>query len=553
MRVRPGVLVFHLVVGAFLGMFLLYPLTGVVSRAFLFDGVFTLGIFRETVGGAIVRDAIVHSLLLGGAAVVLTAAIAIPLAVTVSSREFPLKRLTSGLVLVPLIMPPFVGAIGFRRLFARYGMVNMALGLEPFDWFEHAGFWGVAFLQALHLFPIMYLNITAALSNIDPQLHEAARSAGARPRHVLRDVTFPLMMPGFLSGAVIVFLWSFTDLGTPLVLNYRRVLAVEIFDRVVAVNSDPTGSAMVVLVVMITVAVMLLFKGYLGVDRFTAGSKGYRGRELRRAGPLRSVVILAFVGILLTLSLLPHLGLVLTSVAQDWFVTALPSDFTLRFFGEALSERGVAVSVRNSVLYSSLSTFIDVVLGVAIAWFLVRRRTRAAWLVDATVMLPLALPGLILAFGYVATFSGTFLDPLKNPVPLLVIGYAVRRLPFCFRAAYAGLMQVGVEYEEAARISGARPVTTLLTITVPLIGANVIAGGLLSFMFAVLEVSESMVLAVKREFFPVTRQIYLLLGKIPDGDYVASALGVLCMLFLAGGLVAASALMGKQLGKMFRI
>jgi iron(III) transport system permease protein len=302
-----------------------------------------------------------------------------------------------------------------------------------------------------------------------------------------------------------------------------------------------------------TLAVVLLFKRYLGSDRFTAGSKGYRARELHRAGPVRATVILTFVSLLLLLALLPHVGLVLTSVAQDWFVTALPTDYSLRFFGKALSAEGVGISVRNSVFYSSLSTLIDVVVGVTIAWFLVRRRVRAGWLVDAMVMLPIALPGLILAFGYVATFSGTVLDPLKNPVPLLVIGYAVRRLPYCFRAAYAGLMQVGVEYEEAARISGAPPVTTLLSITIPLIGANLIAGALLSFMFAMLEVSESMVLAVKREFFPLTRQIYLLLGKIPDGDYVASALGVLCMLFLAGGLVLASVLMGKQLGKMFRI
>jgi iron(III) transport system permease protein len=168
-------------------------------------------------------------------------------------------------------------------------------------------------------------------------------------------------------------------------------------------------------------------------------------------------------------------------------------------------------------------------------------------------MLPIALPGLILAFGYVAAFSGTALDPLKNPVPLLIIGYAVRRLPYTFRAAYAGLQQVGVEYEEAGRVCGAGPVRTVTSITAPLIAANIIAGGILSFMFAVLEVSESLVLAVKKEFFPVTRQIYAMLGMIPDGDYVASALGVLCMIFLAAGIVAASALMGRQLGKMFRM
>jgi iron(III) transport system permease protein len=250
---------------------------------------------------------------------------------------------------------------------------------------------------------------------------------------------------------------------------------------------------------------------------------------------------------------MPHAGLLLTSVAEDWFMTAVPGEFSFRFFGEAVSSPGVAISVKNSILYSSASTLLDIMLGVLIAYFILRRKLKAGWFVDVIVMLPLALPGLILAFGYVATFSGTFLDPLKNPVPLLVIGYAVRRLPFCFRAAYAGLQQVGIEYEEAARNAGATQARTVMTVTVPLISANIIAGGILAFMFAMLEVSESMVLAVKREFFPLTREIYNLLGKIPDGDYVDSALGVLCMLFLIAGMFTASVLMGKRLGRMFRI
>jgi iron(III) transport system permease protein len=337
------------------------------------------------------------------------------------------------------------------------------------------------------------------------------------------------------------------------VLGYRQLLAVEIFDRVAAINNDPTGPAMVVLVILVTVCTMLVFKRFFTKDDLTVSSKGYRSQELRAPSAPMRVLIYIYICVVVLLAVLPHIGLLLTSVAQQWFVSPFPAELTFGFFGKAIATEGVGVSVRNSVLYSSLSTALDILLGVAIAYFVLRRRIKAGWLIDAVVMLPLALPGLILAFGYVATFSGTFLDPLKNPVPLLVIGYAVRRLPFCFRAAYAGLQQVGVEFEEAARVSGATPVKTVTSITVPLIAANIIAGGILSFMFAMLEVSESMVLAVKKEFFPITRQIYAMLGMIPDGDYVASALGVLCMVFLAAGIVAASALMGRHLGKMFRM
>jgi iron(III) transport system permease protein len=546
-------LTFYAVMVLFLGGFLLYPITGVFGKTFFFGGHFSPGIFFETISGPTVYEAAINSTLLALLTVALVSIIALPLAAFVTSYDFPLKKLASGLVLVPMIMPPFVGAIGVQRIFSRYGLINLTLGTEPFDWFGYTGFFGVALLQALHLFPIMYLNVTAAMANIDPQLKEAAQSSGATPWRAFRDITMPLTRPGFLSGSIIVFLWSFTDLGTPLVLGFRRLIAVEIFDRVASINNDPTGPAMVVFVVLITFAIMLIFKRFFSEDQMVGGSKGYRGQELRKPSPAMYVCIYTTVGLVLLLSLLPHIGLVLTSVAKEWFLTPLPSQYTLGYFGTAAATDGVALSVRNSVFYSGLSTAIDVVLGVIIAYFLVRRKIRAGWLIDTIVMLPIALPGLVLAFGYVATFSGTILDPLKDPVPLLVIGYAIRRLPYAFRAAYAGLQQTGVEFEEAGRIAGASPIKTVTTITVPLIGANIIAGAILSFMFAMLEVSESLVLAVKKEFFPITRQIYALLAKIPDGDYVASALGVLCMIFLAAGLIVASALMGKQLGKMFRM
>ncbi|MFH1708573.1 MAG: iron ABC transporter permease [Planctomycetota bacterium] len=536
----------------FLGGFLLYPIAGVFKQTFAFGGELSFKLFWHTISGMLVSRALLNSLALGIVAVALTTLMAMPLAFFVARYEFRFKKLASALVLIPMIMPPFVGAIGIRRIFSHYGMINSLTGLDV-NWLGDLGFWGVACLQALHLFPIMYLNVTAALANVDPQLEEAAAVAGASRWRVFRDVTLPLLSPGFLAGAIIVFLWSFTDLGTPLVFGYRRVLAVEIFDRIDAINNDPTGAAMVVLVILVTVLFLVVFKRFLGGHTIESASKGQAASVMHRPSAPVMGLFYAYVAVLLFISLLPHVGLILTSVAGDWFMTAFPSDYTMRFFGEAITAPGVAVAVRNSLLYSSLSTIVDVVLGFGIAYYLLRRGIRAGWLVDAIVMLPVALPGLILAFGYVAVFSGTPLDPLKNPIPLLVIGYSVRRLPYCFRAAYAGLQQVSPQYEEAARAAGASASRAALTITVPLIGANLIAGGILAFMFAMLEVSESMVLAVLPQYFPVTRQIYDLLGNIPNGDYVASALGVLCMLFLAGGMMFVSVLMGRRLGRMFRL
>jgi len=153
----------------------------------------------------------------------------------------------------------------------------------------------------------------------------------------------------------------------------------------------------------------------------------------------------------------------------------------------------------------------------------------------------------------VVCYSGTLLDPRQNPVPLLILSYAVRRLPYSVRAAYAGFQQTSVTLEEAAQNLGASPFRSLMTITLPLISANLIAGAILSFSFAMLEVSDSLILAMTEKYYPVTKAIYVLVQRLGDGAYIASALGILGMLLLTVSLLLAGKLMGKKMGEMFRV
>jgi iron(III) transport system permease protein len=182
-------------------------------------------------------------------------------------------------------------------------------------------------------------------------------------------------------------------------------------------------------------------------------------------------------------------------------------------------------------------------------------------------MLPLAVPGLVLAFGYLAVSSWLArLDGVKDSVLLrqlfdvqtnatlfLALAYAVRRLPYMVRSAVAGLQQTSVTLEEAAANLGARPLTTLRRITLPLITANVIAGALLAFAFSMLEVSDSLMLAQRQDSYPITKTIYELFQLIGTGAYVASALGVWAMVFLAVTIIGASAILGRKLGALFRV
>jgi len=542
---------------AFFIVFMLYPLGYVFSNAFFTAEGFSLVFMKLMFSSPNNTIILANSVNLGLAVTLFTTLFSLPLALLLVRYNFPGKGLLNGLILIPMVLPPFVGAIGMRQLLARFGSINLLLlemGVisQPIDWLGGGSFWGVVILEALHLYPIMYLNLAAALANIDPSLEEAAKNMGANSLKLFRTVTFPLMLPGYFAGAIIVFFWAFTDLGTPLVFEYREVVAVQIFNMVTDLHQNPMGYAFVVAVIVLTLFFFYLSKRILGGGRYEILGRGHVASAMRPASPSMTVIAYAVVLGISALALIPHLGVLLTSVTKRWFLSVLPSEYTFQFYKDVFSHDLTLLSIKNSLFLSSLSTIIDVVLGVTIAYLLARKRVPGRAVLDALAMLPLALPGLVLAFGYVAAFSATPLDARVNPIPLLVIAYAVRRLPYMVRAAYAGFQQTSVVLEEAAINLGASPMKTLYQITMPLIFANLIAGAVLSFSFAMLEVSDSLILASKEQYYPITKAIYALLGRLADGPYIASAMGILGLLLLAGSLFIAGRFFGRRMGELFR-
>lgn len=186
----------------------------------------------------------------------------------------------------------------------------------------------------------------------------------------------------------------------------------------------------------------------------------------------------------------------------------------------------------------------------------VRRKVIGGDFLDSIAMLPLAVPGIVIAFGYMgcfgSVFKGTLLDPRFNPMILLAASYSIRRLPYMVRSAHAGLEQVSSTYEEAAANLGAGPFRVVWRVTLPLITANLLAGGILCFSFSMLEVSDSLILAQSEKFYPITKAIYGLMDSLENGINVASAMGVWAMALLAVGILWAASLLGKRIGQMFR-
>jgi iron(III) transport system permease protein len=369
-----------------------------------------------------------------------------------------------------------------------------------------------------------------------------------------------MIRPGMFAGGTIVFIWSFTELGTPLMLKYNQVLPVQIFHGLQVLETGPDIYAMVFVMLSSSVALYALGKFFFGRAAAVSAGRGVASAT-RKAGVAATGLIWLAFGFVTLLAVVPHVGVVLLALAERWNLTVLPESFTLRHVTEVFQRPDTWNSIVNSLRYASLATAVDILLGLAIAYLVVRMKVRFGWLLDSLAMLPLAVPGLVIASGYVLMTArppdvpliGPLLaewSPRKDPTVILIVAYSVRRLPYMVRSISAGLQQTSETLEEAARNLGASPLRSILRITVPLISANVLAGAILTFSFAMLEVSDSLILAQTREYYPITKAIYSLTGVT---EPLAAALGLFGMALLSVTLIGANLLLGRRLGAMFRV
>jgi iron(III) transport system permease protein len=549
----------------FFGAFLVWPVLIILRNGFVdADGRPTLAYLGALLSNPLYLEGMRNSLLLGLAATLLAGLVGVPLAVLADRYRFPAKAALGAFVLVPMILPPFVGAMGMRQVFGRYGAANaliVALGLKApgwtFDWFAANRFWGVAIVDALSLYPVIYLNALAALANVDPSMEEAARNLGCTGLRRFRRITLPLIRPGLFAGGTIVFLWAFTDLGTPLIFDYDRVTSVQIYNGLRDIGGNPFPYALVAAMLACSALAYAVGRGLFGGQAHAMMARATSAGGVRHPRAwIAWLCTVLFSGVTLV-AMLPHLAVILISLSGDWYASVLPRGWTLGNFRAALGDEFTVPSIANSLRFAGAATAIDLLLGTAIAYVVVRARVAGSRMLDLLSMLPLAVPGLVLAFGYLAMARDgsffSFINPVRNPTVLLVVAYSVRRMPYVVRSAAAGFGQTSETLEEAAQSLGCPPLKALLRITLPLIAANLIAGAILAFSFAMLEVSDSLILAQKQAFYPITKAIMELYQLLGDGKFVASALGVWAMVFLGVVIGGLTLLLGRRLGTLFRV
>jgi iron(III) transport system permease protein len=538
-----------LLLGAFFLIFMGFPLGHVLLRAFFVNGSPSLHFFTVMASTQFFREVIYNSLNIALAVTLLSTLIAYPLALGLARFKIPFGFILHPLLLMPLVVPPFVGVLGVRQLFGRFGSVNMALldaGIieRPIAWLGGGNVLGIIALQTIHVVPVLYLSLRASLATSHVALEEAAIMSGASRWRTLRRITIPLSYPGWFAGAVLVSISSFTDLGTPLVFEYRNVISVQIFNMLADLNENPVGYSFIVFVCLISLTLFYLSKASLLQGAYAGSGRSRESQERRPMGSFAAYGTVAAIALYVALSSIPQIAVLLVAISDDWFMSVLPQRWTVMHFIDVLRHPLSAHSLMTSLWLSAVASILTVIIGFLSAYLVARGRTRASWLFEVITIIPLAIPGIVFAFGYIGAFSGTPLDNRINPFPLLIAAYIVRRTPAMVRSAYAGLQEANVSLEEAALMVGARPPQVAWRILFPLMSRHLAVGAVLTFAYSMIEVSDGILLAMEERFYPISKAIYALMAR-PDGVELASALGSIVMLALIVAFYLAERLSSK--------
>lgn len=509
---------------------------------------------------------LLNSLVVSTFTTIFATALGVATAFVMARYRFPGKSVFRVLLVVPLLATPFVNGYVIGRVFGRDGLINTLIrripGLEGVT-VELVGLPAVILVQTLSFFPIVYLNAYASMVNIDPSLEEQAENLGSRGFKLFRTVTLPLSLPGISAGAALVFIFSLEDLGAPIGIkaafglglhnkllsydvydHFRKAYALELVSRSAYVSTS--------IMLLIAAAVFLAVRSYVSLRQYAMLSKGGRwSPRVREVSGFRRVLLPLLIALVVIATSFPQVGTVVMAFSNWSIAGATPTEFRVEYFLSIVRDVDMVRAAANSTRYSALALLLMLVVGSGLAYVTSRRKVPGSSVLDLLATLPIAVPGIVVGVGYLTFFNtyfrGTALSPVDHPTNLLVFTYAARRIPFVIRPIYAGIQQVHVSLEEAAQNLGAGRARVYLTVLLPLIAGNAVAGALTAFVYSMNEVSTSLLLGARDpERAPLTYWISDRIGGQTLGSVAAAAAACVLLMSLQVASIALSNVILKQ-------
>ena len=515
---EPVILIVILLLMAALVLFIIYPLCRVISMSFITEGKFSLAALQEIFTSRYMHQALLNSLLMGGTASILGVLAGFLFAFSINRTDMPLKKFFHRIAFIPIISPPFVAALAVIMLLGNNGLITWnLLGLKNFSIF---GFTGLLFAQVITFFPVAYLMLNGVLASANPVLEEAALNLGASRGNVFRKVTVPLALPGIAAALLILFVEILADFGNPMILAGSQfpVLSVQSYLQITGMGNLPGGSALALVLLVPSLILYVLQKYWLAGKQYITVSGKPAGSRSGIVSPLMKWMLFGLCLLVSSIIIMFYAVILWGALARVW---GSDSTLTLKHFRYAFS---VSLKpIQDTLVMAGAATPVAGILGMSIAFLVVRRRFPGRRLMEFISLLGFAVPGIVIGIGYLFAFNEVpFL--LTGTLLILLLNFIFRYIPVGIQSGMALLNQIDPAIEEAAAGLGADAFQVFCRITLPLI-ANAFSSGLLYTFVRVMTAVSAAVFLVSPGWNLLTVEI---LAQVESGRLgVAAALSII--------------------------
>ena len=473
-------------------IFLVYPIGKLLKESIYTNGQFTLDAFKKFFSQYYYYGSIFNSVKIAVSVMIISLLIGIPFSYFYSFYKLMGRKLLFVLCLLCTMSAPFIGAYAWILLMGNSGLITKMLKEIGINGFSIYGFGGIVFVQSLKLFPLVVIYMNGAFRDIDNSLLEAAESMNCKGIQRFFKVIMSLTMPTILAAALLVFMRSFADFGTPVLIGRGySTFPVLIYNQYLGENGADYHFAAAISVIAVIVTALIFVIQKVATNKFKFSINALHPIELKEAKGIKGFFMHIFCYFLVGIALLPQLYIINMSF-RNYTNSVLKPGYSLNNYKKAI-EKKLFRSIGNTLSVSFITLAIIVVIAILIAYLVVRRSNIFNNLIDVISMMPYIMPGAVIGISLIIAFSKKPFA-LTGSLTIMIIALAIRRMPFTSRSATAALMKIPISIEEAAISLGSSKANTFLKITVPMMSSGIISGAVLSWVSIITEMSSGIIL-----------------------------------------------------------
>ena len=527
-----------LIVVAFLVIFEVIPLSYLLIRSLFPKGSFSLDSFKRVYTYDLNWTALINTVVISGLTTIFGVILAFPLAFLVGRTDMYGKKFFRTLFVTTYMVPPYVGAMAWLRLLnPNAGVLNkflmqmFNLPKAPFNIYTVGG---IVWVLTCFYYPYAFITISRAMEKMDPSLEEASKISGASPLKTLMTITIPMMTPSIIAAGLLVFVASASAFGIPSIIGAPGqiyTVTTRIIDFVHIGSDEGLNDAMVLAVFLMVIANIVLY-----ITTFVIGKRQYitmSGKSTRpnivELGKWRMPITVIISIFSFFVVILPFVTVALTSFTVNMGKPIGLSNMSMSAWNKVFSRASILSSTKNSIIAGLAAAFFGIMISCIMAYLLQRTNVKGKRIPDFLITLGSGTPSVTIALALIISMSGKFKINIYNTLTIMIIAYMIKYMLMGMRTVVSAMSQVHPSLEEAAQISGANWLRMLKDVTLPLIGASIVAGFFLIFMPSFYELTMSTLL-YSSNTKTIGYELYIY--QTYHSQQVASALATAILLFV---------------------